>query len=74
MSRFELVRHHTTKRDVVEVWENGAFICCIYPATRGVHIVTKYEMEVIKPQSDIPGNSVLVTIGEQRAADHRRRQ
>jgi len=42
MTELRPSRHALTGAVIVEVWEDGVFIATIYPAHRGVRVVSKY--------------------------------
>lgn len=67
MSSFKFAFHAQSGRRMIEIWNGEEFIGAIYPAERGVHIVSKHSLDVTEPKSSIPGNSLMITIGRSDA-------
>ncbi|MGO9893122.1 MAG: hypothetical protein ACLPX8_02770 [Bryobacteraceae bacterium] len=42
MTELRMHEHAATGAAIVEVWEDGQLIACIYPKDRGIKIVSKY--------------------------------
>lgn len=61
MTSFRLAFHEITGRRIVEVWDGEEFIAGIYPAVRGVQVVSKHPMEIAKDNE--PPAAVLVEFG-----------
>jgi len=56
MTEFRAAKHARSKaRTIVEVWEDGVFIAAIYPAERGVRIVSKYLTDDCVPRPALEG-------------------
>jgi hypothetical protein len=62
MTELRIAPHTVRRCEVIEIWEEGLFIGAIYPANRGVRIVSKYLQDQSYPvEQPFPG-SLAITI------------